>query len=155
MSFHEKIKNTLDIDGLYDEPNIKDILFQIRPTFQEVQSSIPSPEGLEYGRNVIYQNNKFEVILIYLPAFSKTSVHDHGNSSGWIYVVDGQLLNLIYNKSNNGVEYKKNESYQRGDIFSVTGDTTHAMYNPGFSSTVTLHIYSPPLGTGQVFKPHD
>lgn len=130
-------------------------MLQLSPTLQDVEKHLSTPQDLEYGRNVLFKNERVEVLLVFLPTFSKTLVHDHGFSSGWIYVVDGSVLNLLYMKGKDGVKYERNEFYQKGELFSVEGDTTHAMYNPSFSATVTLHIYSPPLGTGQVYKPHE
>ncbi len=155
LDFIQKIERVFRTFSHINREDAENILLQLSPTFQDVEKLLTTPQDLEYGRNVIFKNELFEVLLIFLPHFSKTLVHDHGFSSGWIYVVDGSVLNLLYAKEKDGVKYERNEYYQEGELFSVEGDTTHAMYNPSLSATVTLHIYSPPLGTGQVYKPHE
>lgn len=155
LDFIQKIERVFRTVSNMHVANVEDILLQLSPTFQDVEKHLVKPQDLEYGRNVLFKNEGVEVLLIFLPHFSKTLVHDHGFSSGWIYVVEGSVLNLLYAKGKDGVKYERNEYYQEGELFSVEGDTTHAMYNPSLSATVTLHIYSPPLGTGQVYKPHE
>ncbi|MQR95922.1 cysteine dioxygenase [Fictibacillus phosphorivorans] len=155
MDFIQKIERVFRTVSNIHVANVEDIMLQLSPTFQDAEKFLLKPQDLEYGRNVLFKNEGVEVLLIFLPHFAKTLVHDHGFSSGWIYVVDGSVLNLLYAKGKDGVKYERNEYYQKGELFSVEGDTTHAMYNPSLSATVTLHIYSPPLGTGQVYKPHE
>lgn len=155
MDFLLKLERVMSTLPVIDKQSVEFALLQLQPVLQDVQAYILAPQGLEYGRNVLFKNEKVEVLLVFLPHFAKTLVHDHGVSSGWIYVVEGSVLNLIYSKYKKEVNYEKNEFYKNGEIFSVKGDTTHAMYNPTYTSTVTLHVYSPPLGTGQVYKPHE
>ncbi|MET3726718.1 cysteine dioxygenase [Fictibacillus halophilus] len=155
MDILQKIERVFSTVSDIDRANAANIMLQLSPTFQDVEKHLSTPQDLEYGRNVLFKNERVEVLLVFLPPFSKTLVHDHGFSSGWIYVVEGSVLNLLYRKGNDGVSYERSEYYPKGELFSVEGDTTHAMYNPTFSATVTLHIYSPPLGTGKVYKPHE
>lgn len=116
-----------------------------------ISEFIQEPLELEYGRNVIYTSDQVEVIVIQLPSMAKTMIHNHGSSKGYIFVVEGDLLNILYRTSESGAIYDRVEEYTTKDHFIVSGDTVHMMYNPAMTPAVTFHVYTPPVRGGQVY----
>ncbi|WP_042356145.1 cysteine dioxygenase [Bacillus rubiinfantis] len=140
----------------YTKENIDLAVKKLQLTFDQLRPYITAPLELEYGRNVIFNNGKIEVIVVHLPSMAKTLVHDHGTSSGCIKIVKGKLLNLVYHQQETELIPLINESklFAAGDIFHVTGDTIHMMFNPTLSPVVTFHVYSPPLSSGNLYQPN-
>ncbi|MFC7371614.1 cysteine dioxygenase [Fictibacillus iocasae] len=162
MDFLNKVEQALTQLTHYDEAHIDRVFEELKPTAEDVSRYLLAPKGLEYGRNVIFKNDNSEVILVYLPPLAKTLVHDHGYSNGWIYIVEGNVLNMIYEEREEELLFVDSQLYKREETFSVSGETTHAMLNPALTPAISLHVYSPPLGRGRVFfakedqqvKPH-
>lgn len=147
MTFQDKIRQVFQ----GKEVALNKAIRSLNILSKELEPYIKQPEGkLEYGRNVIYRNQQVEVIVVYLPPFAKTLVHDHGYSTGEVYVVQGNLLNLIYNED---LSVRKIESYQVRESFHVEGDTIHLMFNPTPFDVISFHIYSPPLAHNQTYPP--
>ncbi|MEK4199233.1 cysteine dioxygenase [Cytobacillus sp. FSL K6-0265] len=145
MTIQEKIRQALQGKEVPFDKAIRSLNIRSK----ELEPYIKQPQGrLEYGRNVIYRNQEVEVIVVYLPPFAKTLVHDHGFSKGEVHVVQGSLLNLIYNKD---LSVNKIESYQAEEFFHVEGDTIHLMFNPTPFEVISFHVYSPPLAHNQTY----
>ncbi|MDQ0187076.1 cysteine dioxygenase family protein [Cytobacillus sp. FSL W7-1323] len=145
MTFQEKVRQVLQ----EKEVPLDKAIRSLNICSKELEPYITQPQGmLEYGRNVIYRNQQVEVIVVYLPPFAKTLVHDHGFSKGEVYVVQGSLLNLIYHKD---LSVNKIESYKADESFHVQGDTIHLMFNPTPFEVISFHVYSPPLAHNQTY----
>ena len=52
-----------------------------------------------YTRNCIFENERFELILICWQSSQKTPIHDHGGEECWVKFIDGEFKETIY-KSN-------------------------------------------------------
>ncbi|SDB92249.1 cysteine dioxygenase [Shouchella lonarensis] len=114
-----------------------------------------SPDEMEYGRNVIYKTDELEVLVLHFPPLTKTPVHDHGRSSGCVYIVEGQLQNVLYRSDccDASLMYDRTEDFRQGEMVPVHNDMIHMMQNVTMSPVTTFHIYSPPLEEGRVYSP--
>jgi hypothetical protein len=45
-----------------------------------------------YARNLIFKNDLFECLALCWDVGQSSSIHDHNNKLGWIYLVEGQLF---------------------------------------------------------------
>ncbi|QGQ45251.1 cysteine dioxygenase [Metabacillus sediminilitoris] len=153
MAFLSQVKEKFSNLSTYNHQSLAFAVKELDPKIEQISDFLKQPENLEYGRNVIYKNEDVEVIIVYFPAMAKTLVHDHGTSIGCIAVVEGDLLNVVYKHKGN-ISYPLYEgiqNYSKGDVFHVTGDTIHMMFNPTLSPVVTFHVYSSPLNGGRIY----
>ena len=97
-----------------------------------------------YIRIVLYANAILEVVrIIWLPG-SKSKPHDHGISTGKIWVVKGQIFQKVFTKSTK--ELINTLVYEPGETITETPEIIHIMGNPSMNEEAeTLHVYSPPL----------
>lgn len=113
---------------------------------------IPQPNELPYGRKVLYASEDVEVILVHLPANADTRIHDHGESIGAALVLEGQLINAIYQKDDAGHARPIGEQRTHSDeLFLAERNQIHQMRNPHPERVVSLHLYTPPLNGVQVY----
>ncbi len=137
-------------------PQVTQVLRSLDCDLEKVAPYITAPAApLTYGRNVIYESDSFEVIVLNLPPYIETPVHDHGESFCCVKIVSGVLINRIYQVLNeqNLPTLSEEHIYQTNDYFHVPKDQIHSMYNPIPDPLVTFHIYSPPIKNNQYF-PH-
>ncbi|MGY1462276.1 cysteine dioxygenase [Bacillus toyonensis] len=131
----------------YDTENLIHAIQSLNISLHKISPFITSPVNHEYGRNVIYQSEFVEILVLYFPSKAKTFVHDHGISLGCILIVDGTLQNITYENNSERIE-----EFSEGNIFTVKKDTVHKMYNATDSTAITFHVYSPPLKDVQIYE---
>ncbi|WP_028547508.1 cysteine dioxygenase [Paenibacillus sp. UNC451MF] len=129
---------------------------QLKLEPQEVASYVTEPATLPYGRRVLFQSEHVEVILIHLPAGHETYIHDHGESIGCAFVLEGELTNKQYWLDKEGYAYECGEAVLGPSqfLFAPKGQI-HQMCNYGKQRVVTLHAYTPAMKDTKVYYPYE
>ena len=97
-----------------------------------------------YGRNIVFKNDKIEVMLASWAAKAISSPHNHGSSCGLIWFVEGDFTEQHY--SFNGRDLVKHGEVQKYFENSVVQVQQSDIHSCGPSTVgVSLHIYSPPI----------
>ena len=83
----------------------------------------------------------FEIWVIHWPSDGLLQLHDHGGSSGALYVVSGSLDEGAVSGAN---------TYERRSIGAGQGTSfgprhVHDVVNPGPDVATSVHVYSPPM----------
>ena len=96
-----------------------------------------------YTRNLIFQNDDFEIFLIVWDKGSRAKIHDHSDN-GCIYkILDGKLIEKRYNPKNLSLlSLQMLNKDQVRYIDNFIG--YHSIENQSDQPCVSLHIYSPP-----------
>ncbi|MEB9382205.1 hypothetical protein P4J09_30055 [Bacillus cereus] len=89
MKFIEIIKRSFDSSHVYSQQELIQIVQTLDLSLENVIPYITAPKHLEYGRNIIYHTKNLEVMVLYFPSLAKTPIHNHGTSTGCIYIVQG------------------------------------------------------------------
>jgi len=103
--------------------------------------------NVNYLRNGIYKDERFEIILLCWEKGQETTVHYHGGEDCWMYLIEGELEELFYTKdANNTLTQTKsqklfvsNSSYIN-DLLGL-----HKLKNSFEGRSLSLHIYAKPL----------
>ncbi|PGT58178.1 cysteine dioxygenase [Bacillus thuringiensis] len=147
MQLIHNIQKTFNNLCNYDTFNLIHAIQSLNISLHKISPFITSPVNLEYGRNVIYQSEFVEILVLKFPSKAKTFVHDHGISVGCILIVNGTLQNITYENNSERIE-----EFTEGNIFTVKKDTVHKMYSATDSTAITFHVYSPPLKDVQIYE---
>src|SRR5690554_2814207 len=111
-----------------------------------IQPYVTEPEQYPYGRNPIYNSGEVEIIVVNLPSNCQTYIHDHGQSEGCGRVIQGELINAVYEPiDQDQVRMVKELKVQAGEVFNTPYGTIHQMRNQQAKQVISLHIYAPPL----------
>ncbi len=122
------------------------LLSQIPDLKHWLEPYVTEPNEYPYGRNVIHSSDKIEIIIVNLPPGSRTYIHDHGQSEGCGVVLQGELINVIYEATGDDqVHPIREHTVQAMDVFSTPLGMIHQMVNRQAERVVSLHVYSPPL----------
>jgi hypothetical protein len=94
-----------------------------------------------YHRHTAYINDLIEIKIITWNFMQSSPIHDHPSKGCLLQLLNGTLVEELYNKNLNFIEdktlKKNNISYMEGK------DIIHRIIN-GNQISVSLHIYSPP-----------
>jgi cysteine dioxygenase len=101
-----------------------------------------------YRRNLIHCTETYEVLVLCWRSGQHSAIHDHGESSCGVLVVEGVATETIFAASP-GTRLKKAQArrIETGSIIVSRGDDIHLIANlesPG-KDLISLHVYSPRL----------
>ncbi len=91
----------------------------------------------------LYRTDGFEVWLLGWVAAQDTEIHDHGGSSGAVYVAEGTLVEYHSDRRRLGPMLRA--WHRRGLSRAFEPTYVHNLVNEGPGLTTSLHAYSPPL----------
>lgn len=111
------------------------------------------PGDKPYGRNIVLNNGKIEIVFLTWGPDQVCDVHDHADSCGVVKVVKGNISNIIYRPDKEtGEPIHQQEEYCVDDVFiEVPKGCWHQMKNNKNEFSYTLHVYAPPIEDMQVF----
>lgn len=101
---------------------------------------VPPSSGVRSFR-LLERNHRFEIWLIQWPAGGSIELHDHGGSSGGLWVLQGALVEHFV--SPEGVVEERTLS--AGQLANFGPTHVHDVHNAGPQPAVSLHTYAPPL----------
>lgn len=134
-----------NICGGANAGTIDQIELLVRPLLESIDFN-ESKSGTEsYGRNILLSNSEYEVMLAVWRPYSECAPHDHGFSTGMVYVIEGVFAEYTFVKNDNNVWLRDTESLlvaQKGDQIKVDIGGFHSMKNMS-EIGITLHFYTP------------
>ena len=110
-------------------------------------------DGAQYVRTLLYRDDRAEMLVLTWKPGQRSPVHDHGESTCIVRVVDGVATEHLYRRRERGASRREYMSRQLtpGVVTRTPGDHRHTLGNSakrGGDVLVTLHVYSPPLKRG-------
>ncbi|MFI8685082.1 cysteine dioxygenase [Rossellomorea sp. NPDC077527] len=151
MTLRERIKNRLDEWTNPSSKELKEILQSLNLSLDDLEPYLQSPEGKPYYRKLLYQNEIVEILVMNWSEI-ECAPHDHGESKGWIQVMNGTSVNTIFEVKENGLPREIfDREYREGSFFFAPKKGVHKMKKEGRADLVTLHIYSPPIQGMKVY----
>jgi len=99
----------------------------------------------KYTRNCIYNDEQFELILLCWEKGQETSIHCHGGEECWLYLLEGEIEEVLYNKDENVTQkdIRKLQKLESSYINDSIG--LHRLKNSFEGRTITLHLYAKPI----------
>ncbi|TDQ39800.1 cysteine dioxygenase [Aureibacillus halotolerans] len=154
MAFMERLNDIFSALPAHPCPStLKDALERLAPTTAEVLPYATAPEGHPYGRRILYCSATVEVMLMHWSPTQACAPHDHGDSLGWIYIVNGQSQHTLFT-SEPGILPKilKVKVEDTGDYLFAPRKKVHQMASASKNAPLlTLHVYAPPIKNMKVY----
>jgi hypothetical protein len=91
-----------------------------------------------------------DVWLIGWDSYQGVDLHDHGGSSGALYVVEGELLETSTRRE--GV-FLQEQHLTVGTARGFGPGHVHRVVNPSAAVATSVHVYSPPLVSMDFYRP--
>ena len=107
-------------------------------------------DNLNYRRNLLHRGSGYEALILCFLAGQRTPIHDHCGSACGVYVLQGQALETAFAGTEDGWMYPTGSvELSAGGVTGSNDMDVHQLSNlqAHGKRLVTLHVYSPPLGT--------
>ncbi|WP_173916896.1 cysteine dioxygenase family protein [Halobacillus sp. Marseille-Q1614] len=151
MMLKQRVQEAFQKVNSYEREDLKSILTELDVSIHELQEYLKSPEGKPYYRQMIYEDEHVEMIVMNWAAI-ECAPHDHGQSVGWIQVIEGETKQTIYKAEGDSLPLPLFTEYkEKGKMFFAPRRGVHKMKRNGDDPLVTLHLYSPPIRGMKVY----
>ncbi|MFK7786447.1 MAG: cysteine dioxygenase family protein [Crocinitomicaceae bacterium] len=106
-----------------------------------------------YTRNCVFEDEKFELILLCWEEGQKTPIHDHGGEECWVKTVKGELEESLFKMDEeNTLKLIKSDVSQANDItYMIDFMGFHSLKNISEGRSMSLHLYAKPIKTCNIF----
>ncbi|MBN8236998.1 cysteine dioxygenase family protein [Halobacillus kuroshimensis] len=151
MHMEERVQNAFRTLTDHSPASLKKRLLECDITLEELDPYLKDPDGKPYYRQMIYEDEHVEMIVMNW-ADIECAPHDHGESSGWILVMNGETKQTIYKGGSEKLpEPLFTEYKEKGRTMFAPKKGIHKMGRSGENDLVTLHLYSPPIRGMKVY----
>ncbi|SDM68948.1 cysteine dioxygenase [Fictibacillus solisalsi] len=141
--------------GSMQNPSSRQLLRALKQLGARLGDVIPylkKPGNKPYGRQIIYQNDHIEILVMQWSSYLDCAPHDHGQSYGWVQIIAGCSDHWIYEISHDSLPWEKLKRKEKsGSYLNVGKGMIHKMGSRGEESLITLHVYSPPISGMKVY----
>lgn len=108
-------------------------------------------ENEGYLRNLVFKSSLFEIYIICWSKNSSSSIHDHAKRGCIMKVLDGELIENLYNSEIKKVD---NKVITKDEVKYIDNQIGYHKITSKKQS-ISLHIYSPPNYISQKFNIND
>ncbi|HEX8503123.1 MAG TPA: cysteine dioxygenase family protein [Pyrinomonadaceae bacterium] len=139
-----------------------------RPTFEELNALLAGAEVGDdelrpyvsfkegtYARHRVHLGEHAELLVLCWRPGQRTPIHDHAGSFGAVRVLRGVMWETLFGMGDaEGLRYLSGREWTPGHVTGADVPDIHQLGNPDVSGQdlVTLHLYSPPLASLNVYK---
>lgn len=108
---------------------------------------------ISHTRNCLEFNERFELILLCWEPGQMTAIHDHGGEECWVYFMDSQFEEIIYERDRSNVKRSLSKMATSGAVSYMSDFLgVHSLKNIGNSRGFSLHLYAKPIRSCNVFN---
>ncbi len=116
-----------------------------------------------YTRNLIFKNDVFECLALCWDIGQSSSIHNHNDKLGWIYLIHGHLFVQNYQVENRGqmrhtcrlIPTDSAELGTSGTAYVGNEQAVHRVCNlPRYQQrAISVHIYQQPMSQCEIYSP--
>ncbi|WLR54760.1 cysteine dioxygenase family protein [Mesobacillus subterraneus] len=151
MTLNSQAKKLLDLLKNPSKQEMKKALANINMSEEELKPFLQSSSGKPYYRKLLYKTEDVELLVMNWSDL-ECAPHDHGDSHGWIQVLNGTSINSVYEVIDNSLPKELFKEYHhQGKFFYAPQKGVHKMQADAAKGLVTLHLYSPPISGMKVY----
>jgi cysteine dioxygenase len=145
------------LEGLRARPTLAQVdewMERVEVSREELRPYVSFKEAT-YARHRVFLCDQAELLVLCWRPGQRTPIHDHAGSFGAVRVLEGFMWETLFEMdSSEGLRYKSAREWTHGRVTGADVPDIHQLGNPDVSGRdlVTLHIYSPPLASLNVYK---
>lgn len=146
MEIPDKIKNLvllLENNNICSEDDLYHLVKNMQLKISDLSNYIHFNHSYSesYGRKIIYESKKLEIVTMSWNKGDFTSIHDHGTAQWGLIYSFGTIQNTIFKIINNKIKIIKEQTLNNREIIILNNTDIHQMGNINLKPSVSLHIY--------------
>lgn len=144
------LNNAFDLYGKITPKLAKELVEQANVQEKDMMHYAAFDHPVEdcYGRQLVFENEYFEVMVMSWNPRDYSSIHNHGHTEWGVVQVFGNTHHMIYSLQDNVLSFAKKEMLSKGTAIKVNNPLIHQMGNATSEPYMTLHVY----GSNQLQK---
>ncbi len=144
------LTNAIDLYGKLTPKLAKELVEKANVQVEDLMHYAAFDHPIEdcYGRQLVFENDHFEVMVMSWNPRDYSSIHNHGHTEWGVVQVFGDTHHMIYSLKDNVLSFAKKEILPKGAAIKVNNAFIHQMGNATTESYLTLHVY----GSNQLQK---
>ncbi|RSD29536.1 cysteine dioxygenase [Mesobacillus subterraneus] len=151
MTLNPQAERILDSLKSPSKAQMKEALASLNMSVATLEPVLKPASGKPYYRKLLYKSEDVELLVMNWSDL-ECAPHDHGDSHGWIQVLNGTSVNAVYEVNGNSLPKELFKEYHhQGKFFYAPQKGVHKMQADGAEGLVTLHLYSPPINGMKVY----
>ncbi len=110
---------------------------------------------LTYRRNLICEGEWFELLCICWRSGQRSPIHNHAGSTCGLRIIEGVATETVFEPTPSGlIKPTQSTDYTAGHVCCTEDQEVHQVSNlqADGQNLITLHIYSPPLRSMEMFS---
>ncbi|MFC7371940.1 cysteine dioxygenase [Fictibacillus iocasae] len=128
-----------------------DALMKLNFSVDDVEAALGLAGEKPYFRKLLYKSEDVEMLVMNWSDVA-CAPHDHGDSHGYIHVLEGESVNTVYEVDEGGLPSELFVKVQKsGQVLYAPRKGVHKMQAAGGGRLVTLHLYAPPISGMKVY----
>ena len=149
MNLPEKINKLishLELSEICSEEELKYLIRNIQLNVSDIvdYANFRHPLTESYGRNILYESGKLEIVVMTWNEGDFTSIHDHGAAKWAVVCSYGNIQNTLFDIKNNKILLSVNQQLSANEITILDNKAIHQMGNRGYRPAISLHFYYTP-----------
>ena len=106
-----------------------------------------------YQRGTVKKTGDYELLVVSWGPGQWSTLHDHFGSICAFRIVSGKATEIHFERSSGGYIFPAETAiHTEGSVQSCSGAEIHQLCNLESQGLVSVHIYSPPLASGQTYS---
>jgi len=137
------LSNAIDLYGKITPKLAKELVEKADVQVEDMMHYAAFDHPVEdcYGRQLVFENDHFEVMVMSWNPRDYSSIHNHGHTEWGVVQVFGQTHHMIYCVKNNELSFARKEILSKGAAIKVNNAFIHQMGNSTTEPYMTLHVY--------------
>lgn len=137
------LSDAIDRNEKMTASKVKGFVEQAQVQIEDLKSFADFDHPVEdgYGRKMIFDGGKFEIMAMSWNPGDYSSIHNHGYTQWGVVQTFGNAHHFIYQNKDNELRFAIKEILPKGGITKIVNATIHQMGNPSTRPFMTLHIY--------------
>ena len=137
------LTNGINLHGKLSPKLAKELVEKANVQLEDMMhyASFDHPKEDCYGRQLVFENDHFEVMVMSWNPRDYSSIHNHGHTEWGVVQVFGNTHHMIYSLKNNVLSFAKKEILPKGSTIKVNNPLIHQMGNSTSEPYMTLHVY--------------
>ena len=137
------LKSGIEKDGKLSPLKAKELVLEADVQVEDMYQYADFEHPVEdcYGRQMVYDNGNFEVMVMSWNPNDYSSIHNHGYTQWGVVQVFADVHHFIYQVKDNQMSFAKKEVLPNGTAVKVNNALIHQMGNLSSEKYFTLHVY--------------